>query len=52
MFWIKAHRNTYGPFGEYQNALLFARSKWKETEFYIVGSEIETFYTHGLDSVL
>jgi hypothetical protein len=52
MFWIKANQKTYGPFGDYENALRFARANWKECKFYIVGSEIETLFTHGLDPLL
>ena len=52
MFWINTKNQKYGPFGDYANALEFARSRWIEKEFHIVGSCLETFFTLGLDPVI
>jgi hypothetical protein len=37
MYTVHADRRECGPFGNYQNALAYARSHWKEKEFHITG---------------
>lgn len=52
MFWVNTKTQKYGPFGDYANALEFARRVWAERDFYITGSEMETFFTLGLDPII
>jgi hypothetical protein len=41
-------KTKYGVFGEYANALVYARSRWQDREFFITGSELETVFTDGI----
>lgn len=42
----------FGPFGDYANALSYARSRWQDREFYIAGSELEGWFTLGIPTEL
>ena len=37
MYTVHANGQECGPFSHYENALAFARDRWKEKEFYITG---------------
>ncbi len=41
-------KTKHGVFGEYANALAYARSRWRDRDFYITGSELESVFTDGI----
>lgn len=55
MFMIVAPNKVgdrFGPFGDYNNALGYARSRCQDHEFYITGSELEGWFTLGIPNEL